>query len=87
VECDPAFRVVLPFLPLQEHDSEVQKHDSTAGSGHTFQADATTRTTIPVNVTQFDCKSNLPIRTAPAPTMGATGIQPAVPVVCRPEYG
>ena len=54
---------------VQEHDSEWQEHDSTAGSGHMFQADATTRTPIPVSVTQFDSKSNLPISTAPAPTM------------------
>jgi hypothetical protein len=37
-----------------------------------FRADATTRTTIPVNVTGVDCKSNLPIMTATAPTMPNT---------------
>jgi len=37
-----------------------------------FQADATTRATIPVNVTGLDSKSNLPIRTATAPTMPNT---------------
>ena len=52
--------------------SELHEHDSTAGSGHVFQADATTRTTIPVNVTGFDPKSNLPIRTATVPTMPNT---------------
>src|SRR5215472_331234 len=37
-----------------------------------FQADATTRTTIPKNVTRFNSKSNLPIRTATTPTMPNT---------------
>ena len=37
-----------------------------------FQADATARARIPVNITGFDSKSNLPIRTATAPTMPNT---------------
>ena len=53
--------MTLPFVELHEHDS-------TARSGHMFQADATTRTTIPVIATGFDSKSNLPIRTANAAT-------------------
>jgi hypothetical protein len=57
--------MTLRFLELHEHDP-------TVGNGQTFQADATTRTTIPVNVTGFDSKANLPINTATAPTMPNT---------------